>query len=116
MCIEDVRLGRETYDNHFALLVPQGTSPRFLAANPNRVALVIMLSTSPGGGLRVGLGSAAIADSIMSADSTGLPNSNVQHMELNIRDHGKMITKDVFVTCSAIDSFAAVWESILLRQ
>lgn len=106
MCIEDVRLGRQSIwsENN----VPVGiASGNLCAASPNRVALVF--SPPLAGTVTISTISPVVSGVGFALNAGGLP------LMLNIRDHGQMVTQAWFAIASVATSIQ-VGADILAQQ
>lgn len=109
MCMEDIRLGRETIEFRYRYTVPANGSVQVLQNAPDRVSLLI-----PSHGNAVTLG----------ADTVDLGNVvegtiNLQQMtlRLNISQDGSLVTNPWFIMNSSNQNQQiTVWETRLRKQ
>lgn len=105
MCLEDVKLGRETsrMDTYPAVTA---TAAQVLVQRPKRVALILSnAGTNP---IFIGFtaGVAAGAGLLLAVNSGPL--------KLDIQKDGAMITEGLFAICAAAQtSVLAIWETLL---
>jgi len=109
MCMEDVRLGRDAYDNRYRYTIPAGGSLQVLSANPDRYSLLIPSHGNV---------------TTLAADTVDLPgitqgsiNLAYQNLRISISTDGGLCTSAWYVSNSGLTSQdITVWETILRKK
>ena len=109
MCMEDIRLGRETIVFRYRYTVPANDSIQVLQNAPDRVSLLI-----PSHGNAVTLG----ADTVdLGGTVEGTINLQQMTLRLNISHDGMLVTSPWYVMNSSNQSQQiTVWETRLRKQ
>lgn len=107
MCIEDIRLGRQSYSREDHVSV--GTSLSVLVPNAdNRISLVISAPTQ---------GNVYISVNPNDAGTNGIQlSAGMPPLQLTIQSHGGIVRKRLYVVGSASGITVSVWSNYLDAQ
>lgn len=109
MCIEDIRLGRETIMYRNRLTVPGNGSIQILDYAPDRVGIYIPSSDN---NQNIGVDTEDLNSVV-----EGTIALYVNDVKLDIRHHGQMVTSQWFAMNSGVADYdMTVWEVRLRRQ
>lgn len=107
MCMEDVKIGRETGGNEVPYSVG-ASAIQILPNDPKRTSLIL----SPPIANTVTFG---FTNSVASGVGMNL-SVNSSPIVLNIKDHGELVTKPIFAIGSGAGTNGAIWYSSLQRE
>lgn len=108
MCMEDIRLGRESYVRRVSVTLPAGTATQLVSPNADRVAIVFPSRLS-GNNLFIDIQAPTSSAGIIAITETAL--------EFNIRDHGGLVKGSWFAFNSGVvASSIVVYEMILQKE
>lgn len=109
MCMEDIRLGRESIVFRYRLTVPANGSVQVLSNNPDRISMLI-----PSHGSATTLG----ADTVdLGGVVEGTVNLQQNNVRLSISTDGNLTTMPWFIMNSAAQpQTITVWETVLRKE
>lgn len=109
MCMEDVRLGRESIVFRYRLTVPANGSVQVLSNNPDRIAMFI---PSHGNAQTLGADTVDLGNTV-----EGTINLQQNNVRLSIGMDGNLTTSPWFVmNSSGQQQTITVWETVLRKQ
>lgn len=108
MCMEDIRIGRETTSSITMVEVPGSPSTIQVArADPKRISLTIQAASNA---------TVSVGPNSTIAINTGIGLTLPGHeLHLNIRDHGSLVQREFWATASTTQTIA-VLEAFLGKQ
>lgn len=107
MCMEDVRIGRESFSRQSDLVVGN-TSRSLVSASPGRIALLICPPSA--GSITVSLDQTAVLGNGITLASTSSP------VRLNIQHDGALLTRPMWVIADAGNRRLSIIETFLDRE
>lgn len=109
MCMEDVRIGRESVVFRYRKTIPANGSVQVLSNNPDRISMLI-----PSHGSATTLG----ADTVdLGGVVEGTVNLQQNNVRLSISTDGNLTTMPWFIMNSAAQpQTITVWETVLRRE
>jgi hypothetical protein len=107
MCMQDIQLGRQTYTSEISLSVGE-SAIELVSSSPNRIALIISAPST--GTITISTNPA------VSANNGIILTSGIEPTILNIKDHGDIVRKRLYVIGSTTSITTTVISIILQEQ
>ncbi len=112
MCMEDVRIMRQTDVNSIPEVALTGSPVTYLGQNYDRVSLVITLTVGPGA---VGIVRLRVRDNavpVFVVGNEGAATDKGETATFTLGDHGRLVTGEVIAECSGT-TLMAIHETVL---
>lgn len=107
MCMEDVRLGRQSHAQEIKCIVTT-TSALILPYDPHRIALVISCPT--GSNVHLSFGPVAVSGGGMVLGQLGTP------IVLNIQQHGDIVRRAIYAVSDNTTATFMIWAATLAKE